>query len=355
LFTSVGFQVADADTVHAEVPGETMGEFVAPLNLPKDFPLAFNYLVKTEAQISILDDNQQEIKAIDLSSDGLSIGEHEILELKKGEYTVKENYTVIGTPDSPFLQGQLLEGKMNFDWQFTAADDGIYDYSITADVWDLTLNLTGDFALLGLGETGASIPVQIATTRDIKAGEKIKHTGTYKFKISKTSGFELISKAEEPVVTFVVTGIVRRDEGTVVPNAAVTVSNEATSLSEIVKTDDAGIYKVTFVGPQGSILAQTGDVLKISVNDTELSYTIVEDDISKTRSIVNITLGQPKITPQWDINQDGIVDILDLMLVVMNYGKKDIIEDDDAWAADVNGDKMIDISDLVLVGKNFGE
>jgi hypothetical protein len=40
-------------------------------------------------------------------------------------------------------------------------------------------------------------------------------------------------------------------------------------------------------------------------------------------------------------------------LVGTNYGKQDISQGDDAWAADVNGDKKVDILDLVLVSKNF--
>lgn len=445
LFASVGFPTAGADTLHTQIPGETVGEFTSPFNLAPEFLFVFNYLIKTEAHVSILDADGQELQTIDLSAEGVSIGEHKTFELKKGEYTVKEDFAVTGTPDSVFLQGQLLESKMSFDWKFTASDDGMYDFSITADAWDLKLNLTGDLTLQNLGETSASIPVELVTTRFIQKGEKMKYTATYTFSLSKTSSFELISKAEETLVTFVVTGIVRNKDGTVVPNASVTVANEVRKLSKITTTDEAGIYKVTFVGPQDSTLAQTGDVLKVTVGDVELSYTLKEDDISQTRAVVNVLIEKLKITSvaispktkfgigeeitvtatgsrgaksaffsiegivenilmhekpprtyvgkyivkagdnaenavvtvtltdalknttsqtlkvelknltPWDINQDGKVDILELVLVSKNYGKQDISYGDDAWAADINGDNMIDILDLVLVGKHFGE
>jgi len=52
--------------------------------------------------------------------------------------------------------------------------------------------------------------------------------------------------------------------------------------------------------------------------------------------------------PAWDVNQDGIVDIIDIVFVGRNFGTN---ED----SADVNGDLTVDILDLVLVGKHFGE
>jgi len=296
LFASVGFHVAIADTLQTQIPGEMIGEFTSPLNLPEKFLFAFNYLIKTEAHISILGVEGQNVQTIDLLAEGVSIGGHKTFELKKGEYTVKEDFTVTGTPDSPFLQGQLLESKMSFDWKFTATDNGTYDFSITADAWDLKLNLTGDLTLQSIGETSASIPVELVTTRFIQAGEEIKYTAISTVELSKSSSFELISQSEEPVVTFVVTGVVRNEDGPVVPNASVSVTNEARNLSKITTTDEAGIYKVTFVGPQDSILAQTGDILKVTVGDIKLSYTLKEDDISQTRAVVNVLIEKLKLT-----------------------------------------------------------
>jgi len=296
LFASVGFHVAIADTLHTQIPGETIGEFTSPLNMSKEFLFAFNYLIKTEARISILDATGKEIQTINFSTEGVSIGEHKMFELKKGEYTVKEDFTVTATPDSVFLEGQLLESKMNFEWKFTASDNGTYDFSITADAWDLKLNVTDDLMLQSIGETSASIPVELVTTRFILKGEIIKYTATSTVELSKSSAFELISKEEEPVVAFVVTGVVRNEDGPVVPNAPVAVTNEARNLSKIATTDKAGIYKVIFVGPQDSILAKTGDILKVTVSDVELSYTLKEDDISQTRAVVNVLIEKLKIT-----------------------------------------------------------
>ena len=50
----------------------------------------------------------------------------------------------------------------------------------------------------------------------------------------------------------------------------------------------------------------------------------------------------------WDVNQDSIVNVLDLVLVGQNFGTANPV-------ADVNGDGTVNILDLVLVAQHFGE
>lgn len=60
---------------------------------------------------------------------------------------------------------------------------------------------------------------------------------------------------------------------------------------------------------------------------------------------------QQDITPAWDVNQDGQVDIRDLIEVAQYIGE---IENPDP-RADVNGDGTIDIRDLLIVSQHLGE
>ena len=53
----------------------------------------------------------------------------------------------------------------------------------------------------------------------------------------------------------------------------------------------------------------------------------------------------------WDINNDGTVDIRDLILVSNNFG----LESPEHPKADVNKDGRVDIIDLLLVAAHFGE
>ncbi len=55
--------------------------------------------------------------------------------------------------------------------------------------------------------------------------------------------------------------------------------------------------------------------------------------------------------PKWDVNRDGAVDILDLILVAQDIGKTSGTN----LRTDVNGDGTRNIQDLVLVASHFGE
>ena len=59
------------------------------------------------------------------------------------------------------------------------------------------------------------------------------------------------------------------------------------------------------------------------------------------------------IPAPWDVNSDGVVDILDLVLVSGSFGEE--ITTPAAKNPDINGDGIVDILDLVLVASHFGE
>ena len=56
--------------------------------------------------------------------------------------------------------------------------------------------------------------------------------------------------------------------------------------------------------------------------------------------------------PAWDVNEDGIVNILDLVLIARFFGLSDFRANP---RVDVNGDSVINILDLVVVASHFGE
>ena len=72
----------------------------------------------------------------------------------------------------------------------------------------------------------------------------------------------------------------------------------------------------------------------------DTSYTV--NPINKTFVIT---------VPKWDVNRDGEVDILDLILVAQDIGKTSGTN----LRTDVNGDGTRNIQDLVLVASHFGE
>ncbi|MBI1927331.1 hypothetical protein HYR99_24210 [Candidatus Poribacteria bacterium] len=62
-----------------------------------------------------------------------------------------------------------------------------------------------------------------------------------------------------------------------------------------------------------------------------------------------------KITPiknltPWDVNKDGVVNVLDLVIVASQFGQSG-----DSLTGDANGDGVVNVLDLVTVASHFGE
>ena len=54
-------------------------------------------------------------------------------------------------------------------------------------------------------------------------------------------------------------------------------------------------------------------------------------------------------TPAWDVNEDRVINVLDLLLVAADIGQEGPI------ITDVNGDNVVNILDLRLVANHLGE
>ncbi|MBD3183545.1 T9SS type A sorting domain-containing protein [Candidatus Poribacteria bacterium] len=74
-------------------------------------------------------------------------------------------------------------------------------------------------------------------------------------------------------------------------------------------------------------------------------------------NLIPVTILDGSVTvmeyPVWDVNKDGQVDILDIVIVGQQFGEQ--ITEPMESNPDVNGDGVVDILDIVLVGQHFGE
>ncbi len=59
----------------------------------------------------------------------------------------------------------------------------------------------------------------------------------------------------------------------------------------------------------------------------------------------------PSLGARWDVNGDGCVDGIDLVLVAQHFGEAPLTDK----RADVNEDGVVDIIDLILISRHFGE
>ena len=100
-------------------------------------------------------------------------------------------------------------------------------------------------------------------------------------------------------------------------------------------------------------LTVAGDELT-APGDYAVTVTVVSGtDDTKTAVVTTITtieMPPPPEFPAWDVNEDGTVNIQDLVLVAAQFGQSG-----ESLAGDVNGDGEVNVLDLVAVSSHFGE
>ena len=101
---------------------------------------------------------------------------------------------------------------------------------------------------------------------------------------------------------------------------------------------------------EGTLLTITFEVVAIKVSTLSLTEVVLASGSGTQLPVMteDAEIVEP-MRPAWDVNKDGVVNILDLTLVASHFGERGDI------AADVNGDGVVNILDLTLVASHFGE
>ncbi len=102
--------------------------------------------------------------------------------------------------------------------------------------------------------------------------------------------------------------------------------------------------------PEGTLLTVTFEVVAVKTSVLSLTEVVLAggSGISLPVTIQDAEIVEPP-RPAWDVNKDGVINILDLTLVAAHFGETGDID------ADVNGDGVVNILDLTLVAAHFGE
>ncbi len=136
------------------------------------------------------------------------------------------------------------------------------------------------------------------------------------------------------------------EQGTYLPGATYPIP-------DIIGTDEITFGATSGVAAdasQGTLLTITFEVLAAKASTLSLSEVILSSPIGIALPVATEDgeIVEPP-TPPWDVNKDGVINILDLTLVAANFGQTG------DTAADVNGDSVVNILDLTLVASHFGE
>ena len=208
-------------------------------------------------------------------------------------------------------------------------------------------------------------------------GDLLTVPGDYPITVTATSGTDSTMTAEATTTTTiesppVVAGVALE----VVGETALSTVDAVEGVSYTLKvtntgnmTDTVSLEASAEVGIEGSVLGslsersielETGASAEVTLRVKGDLFTTPDDysitvtatsgtDSTMTAEVTTTTTIEMPPTP-WDVNDDGIVNIQDLVLVANEFG-----ESGEDLKGDLNGDGTVNIQDLVIVASHFGE
>lgn len=125
-----------------------------------------------------------------------------------------------------------------------------------------------------------------------------------------------------------------------------------------VKISDPSGYPVTFNMTNATVRINSPPVLTAIGNKTvnegqALNFTLsAVDPDGKTSVTQNSTIYINNVYPRYDVNENGIVDIGDLVTIGQHFNENTGIQ---YPRYDVNKDSVVDIADITITAQHFGE
>ena len=224
-------------------------------------------------------------------------------------------------------------------------------------------------------EAGASKEVTLAVKGDL-----LTTSADYPITVTATSGTDSTMTAEVTTTTTIeIPPVIAGVSLEIVGDDVLSTMDAVEGVSYTLNVTNTGNMQDTItleasaeVGIEGSVLGtlsensielEAGASAEVALTVSGDQFTALGDytitvtatsgtDNAITAEITTITVIEmppPPPTP-WDLNDDGTVNILDLVLVTNEFGQSG--ED---LKADLNGDGTVNILDLVVVASHFGE
>ena len=207
-------------------------------------------------------------------------------------------------------------------------------------------------------------------------GDLLTEPGDYPITVTATSGTDSTMTAEATTTTTIEVPVIAGVLLEVVGDAALSTVDAVAGVSYTLKVTNIGNAMDTVsleasaeVGIGGSVLGTLSErSIELEADaSAEVTLTVKGDlltepgdypitvtatsgtDSTMTAEATTTTTIELLPTP-WDVNDDGTVDIRDLVLVAGQLG-----ESGEGLKGDINGDGTVDIRDLVIVASHLGE
>ncbi len=302
--------------------------------------------------------------------------------------TMTAETTTTTTIETPVIAGVSLEVVGDNALSTMDAVEGV---SYTLKVTN-TGNMMDTIALEASAEVGiegsvlgtlneSSIELEADGSAEVTlkvSGDLLTEPGDYAISVTATSGTDSTMTAETTTTTTIEMPVIAGVSLEIVGDNALSTMDAVEGVSYTLKVTNTGNMMDTItleasaeVGIEGSVLGSLSDsersieleagaaaevTLKVAGDlftkpgDYPISVTATsKTDSTKTAEATTTTTIEPPPTP-WDVNDDGTVDIRDLVLVAGQLG-----ESGEGLKGDINGDGTVDIRDLVIVASHLGE
>ncbi len=298
-------------------------------------------------------------------------------------YTAQEE----STPPIPVVAGVSLEVVGDDALSTIDAVEGVsYTLKVTntGNMMDtISLEASAEVGiegsvLGGISDSERSIELEAGASKEVTftvKGDLFTIPGDYPITVTATSGTDSTMTAEATTTTTIEVPVIAGVSLEIVEDDALSTMDAVEGVSYTLKVTNTGNMMDTIsleasaeVGIEGSVLGTlsessieleagasaevtlmvTGDLFT-EPGDYAISVTATSgtDNTMTTEVTTTTTVEMP--TP-WDVNDDGVVNIQDLVLVADQFG-----ESGEDLKGDLNGDGTVNIQDLVIVASHFGE